>query len=74
MHEAPVPAIEADPTIPPTLSAIVMKCLEKRPEDRYARGHDLADALIDWVGNDPAARVARVASVSRRLDPAPTPG
>lgn len=74
VHEAPVPAIEADPTIPPTLSAIVMKCLEKRPEDRYARGHDLADALIDWVGNDPAARVARVASVSRRLDPAPTPG
>jgi serine/threonine-protein kinase len=38
-----------DSRIPAELSAIVMKCLEKRAADRYQRGNDLADALIGFL-------------------------
>src|SRR5258705_10962536 len=32
-----------DSRIPPLLAAIVMRCLEKHPGQRYERGNDLAD-------------------------------
>jgi serine/threonine protein kinase len=60
-----------DSRIPPQLSSIVMKCLAKKPSDRYQRGHELADALIGFlsgVGSPDdmrAAWTARVISPSR---------
>ncbi len=54
------------------LSEIVMRCLAKRPEDRYVRGNDLADALLSWLGNDPDARHARASAWLRQLDQTPT--
>jgi len=60
-----------DSRIPPQLSGIVMKCLAKKPSDRYQRGHELADALIGFlsgVGSPDdmrAAWTARVISPSR---------
>jgi serine/threonine-protein kinase len=38
-----------DSRIPAELAAIVMRCLEKDPLDRYQRGNDLADALIQFL-------------------------
>ena len=37
----PVPLLELRPTVPPELAAIVMRCLEKRPQDRFGTAHEL---------------------------------
>ncbi|MEP6940594.1 MAG: protein kinase [Rudaea sp.] len=37
--------------IPPALDAICLRCLEKRPQDRYASADALADALQPWLAN-----------------------
>jgi serine/threonine-protein kinase len=41
----PVPLLELRPDTPPLLAEIVMRCLEKRPEDRYESAHQLLAAL-----------------------------
>ncbi|MEP6495714.1 MAG: serine/threonine-protein kinase [bacterium] len=51
VHEAPVSPVEVSSRIPPALSDIVMRCLAKSPASRYARGHDLADALIGFLNS-----------------------
>lgn len=43
-HEPPEPLSE-NPSLPPTLSQTIMKCLSKNPEDRYQTGRDLAVVL-----------------------------
>jgi eukaryotic-like serine/threonine-protein kinase len=50
VHEKPVPPEEVNSRTPPALAAIVMRCLEKGPADRYGRGRELADALIAFLG------------------------
>jgi hypothetical protein len=62
----PVPAFSdiTDRDIPASLEAVVRKCLEKRPEDRYRSALDLLAAL-DMVRN-PTPIMA-----PRRLKPAP---
>ena len=49
VHEAAVPPAEVSSRVPAPLSLIVMRCLAKPPGDRYARGYDLADALIGYL-------------------------
>jgi serine/threonine-protein kinase len=51
VHEKPVALDEANKRVPAPLSAIVMRCLEKSPSDRYARGFELADALIGYLSS-----------------------
>jgi TolB-like protein/tetratricopeptide (TPR) repeat protein len=43
--KTPVPLLERRPEVPPALAAIVMRCLEKRPEDRFESAHTLLSAL-----------------------------
>ncbi len=43
--ETPVPIRERQPSVPPALAAIVMRCLEKRPDDRFQSAHALMLAL-----------------------------
>ena len=47
----PVPPSEVFPDLPPALDDVIMRCLAKRPEDRYATGTELADALDGALGD-----------------------
>ena len=64
VHEAPKPVRSLAPNVPEGLAQIVMNCLEKAPEARYQRGHDLADAIYSWMHTaglqeEPPVRAAR---------------
>ncbi len=55
--QPPMPPRRLRPRMPPDLEAICLKCLEKRPEDRYARAADLAADLQAWLdGKAPRVR------------------
>jgi hypothetical protein len=39
--------------IPAELETVVLKAMEKRPQDRYATAQELADDLRHWLNNEP---------------------
>ena len=45
LHHDPMPLDERVPDVPPRLSAIVMRCLEKAPDDRFPTFDALVEAL-----------------------------
>lgn len=47
----PRPPRQFDAAIPVELETICLRCLEKRPEDRYPSADALADALQAWVAD-----------------------
>jgi serine/threonine-protein kinase len=57
--------------VPPELDALVMRCLERDPDDRFASASQVADAL-DRVGADPAELEVTQIMVAPRM-PLPTP-
>lgn len=64
VHEAPRHIQELAVDVPDGLGEIVMTCLEKNPDARYQRGHDLADAIYKWLSRAgqrdlPPARASR---------------
>jgi predicted Ser/Thr protein kinase len=72
MQDRPAPPREFAPTVPATLEAICLKCLEKAPEDRYADCGQLAKALGAFV-DGPAAvvRLDETVSMPPAAPPAP---
>ena len=54
VHEEPVAPEVVDSRTPPALAQLIMKCLAKRPEERFQRGNELADALIGWLSEQRA--------------------
>ena len=65
VHEQPVPPEQVDSRTPAGLAAIVMRLLSKQPGDRYARGFELADALVAWLASlGPAAAPAHRSAFS----------
>ncbi len=44
-HDLPESPSAADPFIPKQLSDLILKCLSKKPEDRFQTGAELAEAL-----------------------------
>ena len=66
VHEAPVAPIAANPKVPPALSDIVMRCLSKSAAARYARGNELADALIAFLRATPDSSAPYRAAVTAR--------
>ncbi len=73
IHETILQVIQQDPLSPKTilssvprdLETICMKCLEKRPENRYARAVDLAEDLRRFLDGRPIS--ARPASLLDRF-------
>lgn len=64
VHEMPKHLREIAPDVPAGLADITMRCLEKSPDDRCQRGHDLADALYAWMTqsglrDEPPVRASR---------------
>lgn len=75
VHEKPVPPTDINSRIPASLAAVVLKCLEKAPADRFARATDLADALIAFLSTAAGGASSpelRAASAARRATPSST--
>ncbi|MCX7803593.1 MAG: protein kinase [Planctomycetota bacterium] len=49
LNEMPKPPGQVNPAVPPQLDAVVMKCLAKRPEDRFATPKELLRALSPFL-------------------------
>ena len=52
----PRPLTEASPEIPPDLAAIVMRCLEKDPADRWQSAEELCEAFSDVAARHPTSK------------------
>ena len=52
-NDAPAPPHRSSPTVPRGLSRIILRCLAKRPEDRYASYAALAAALEPYAAVSP---------------------
>jgi serine/threonine protein kinase len=56
MTRPPEPLRELRPDVPVGLEAICLRCLAKRPQDRYPSAARLAEALDEWLaGQEPQA-------------------
>jgi serine/threonine protein kinase len=69
--DEPIRLRKLNRAIPPELETIVLKAMEKNPQERYETAQQLADDLRNWLGDRPIqARppgpVARVQKWSRR--------
>jgi serine/threonine protein kinase/formylglycine-generating enzyme required for sulfatase activity len=53
MHEEPSRPSAWNPEVPADLDAVVMKCIEKRPEHRYASARELSLDLARWMRREP---------------------
>jgi serine/threonine protein kinase len=68
VHEPAVSPQMVNSEIPTPIADIVMKCLAKSPNDRFARANDLADALIAWLSTiDHAEDHMRAAWTARHV-------
>ena len=70
VHEKPVHLSEVDSRLPPGLVDVVMRCLVKPADERYARGDELADALLAFLAtSEDAVASRRAAGLARRPVP-----
>jgi serine/threonine-protein kinase len=49
LKNKPAPVTKLNSSVPPALSQIIMKCLNKKPEDRFQSGKKLAAALEKYL-------------------------
>lgn len=49
LQDRVVPPHHVNPSVPPPVSRVILKMMEKKPEDRYANGEELKAALQDLL-------------------------
>jgi serine/threonine-protein kinase len=59
IQDLPIPPSRFNPTIPASLEAIILRCLEKAPEMRFRDGSQLARTLVT-LGDAPSGETAPV--------------
>ncbi|HET9109548.1 MAG TPA: protein kinase [Ktedonobacterales bacterium] len=69
----PIPPREVFPDLPLALEDVIMRCLAKRPEDRFATGGELAEALDGALGDTEMRTIVPTISATVPPTPAPTP-
>ena len=69
VDQDPVVPRKIDPTLPPDLQTIILKCLEKNPEKRYKSARSLSDDLSRFLDGDPilAKRTTRVYRFNKKI-------
>jgi len=74
-HEPPASLAELKPELPAPLVAAVMKCLAKKPDDRFPDVQSLAEAIAPFAprGAISAERVARIVRASSNPTSGPSP-
>jgi serine/threonine protein kinase len=67
--EDPVPPRRIAHDVPRDLETVCLRCLQKRPERRYATAADLADDLAAWLAGEPirARPPSRLERFARRV-------
>jgi serine/threonine protein kinase len=72
LTQAPTPIATLRPSVPPGLATLLMRCLEKRPADRWQSASELLHVLesfstpVDGVAATSATRVSRSRPARRR--------
>jgi len=66
LNDVPPRPTAARPELPAGIDAVVEKAMAKRPEDRYRSAGELAEAVRDVVGHEPAVREAAGRPSGRR--------
>ncbi len=61
-QEPAIPLVDVDTSIPPVLSSVVSKCLERDPNARFASLQQLVDELEIWQGKRPRSGQSALAS------------
>jgi len=77
VSRSPAPPRGVNPDIPPAVEQIILRCLAKRPEERFQGMADLRAALLDpdrWLGRPSTPLpVAEAAALPRAATPLPVP-
>jgi serine/threonine protein kinase len=58
VRATPAPPVFANPDVPPAVGAVVLRCLEKKPADRYQNCREVMAALDDAIAAKPAQAVS----------------
>lgn len=69
VHSPPDPR-SIEPSIPESYAAVILRCLEKKPEDRFSSMEELYDTLGDVLDAEGISRDLPLAYTGSRSDPA----
>jgi serine/threonine-protein kinase len=66
--DAPIPCRSQRPDVPAAVEAVILRCLEKAPEDRFANVGELAAALVAFGPDEAPLSMRRIVSTLERAN------